>query len=172
MKYNVLMETGICLNAVMMDGEMLTVILMGFMIILLQLLALDQVCYQNFACTYVNDILFFFFFTDESCTEGDIRLAHGANSFEGRVEVCRNSEWGTVCDNYWSRNEGIVACRQLGLPYVAISKNSFHGPGTGQIWLDDLSCHGSESRLFDCPHRIRWNYCDHYRDAGLVCGSK
>ena len=48
------------------------------------------------------------------CDNGDIRLRGGSNIYEGRVEVCWNETWGTVCDGYWSTNDANVACRQLG----------------------------------------------------------
>ena len=56
-------------------------------------------------------------------TEGAIRLAGGALPNEGRVEVCLNSRWGTVCDDAWGTVDANVACRQLG--YSAHSKIFF-----------------------------------------------
>ena len=50
------------------------------------------------------------------CSDGDIRLVDGGNQYEGRVEVCLNDQWGTVCDDYWKSNphNANIACRQLG----------------------------------------------------------
>ena len=48
------------------------------------------------------------------CDDGDIRLVGGTNQYEGRVEICWNEVWGTVCDDFWSTFDATVACRQLG----------------------------------------------------------
>ena len=46
-------------------------------------------------------------------SEGEIRLRGGTEK-EGRVEMCLNNTWGTLCSNSWSDTEVAVACQQLG----------------------------------------------------------
>ena len=48
------------------------------------------------------------------CPYGDIRLVNGESDMEGRVEICTNNGWGTVCDNQWTDNHTAVLCRGLG----------------------------------------------------------
>ena len=55
------------------------------------------------------------FFVDGTCNNSDIRLVEGRNSLEGRVEVCHQGQWGTVCGYSWDFRAASVACRQLGL---------------------------------------------------------
>ena len=61
------------------------------------------------------------YYCSTACVEGDLRLVGGIY-YEGRLEICLNSEWGAVCgvEEYRSqiRNREVrdVACRQLGFP--------------------------------------------------------
>ena len=42
--------------------------------------------------------------------------------------------------------------------------------GAGQIWLDDVRCRGTETRLIDCPARALGTHnCGHSEDAGVRC---
>jgi len=59
------------------------------------------------------------------CENGDIRLANGNTAFEGRVEICWNETWGTVCDGFWSGFDAIVACRQLGYSSSGMHENLY-----------------------------------------------
>ncbi len=48
------------------------------------------------------------------CLEGDVRLVGGSTANEGRVELCYDNQWSTVCDDGWDNIDASVACRQAG----------------------------------------------------------
>ena len=49
-----------------------------------------------------------------SCKEGDVRLVNGTIVSNGRLEVCVNGVWGSVCTSGFTSIDGIVVCRQIG----------------------------------------------------------
>ena len=83
-------------------------------------------------------------------------------------------QWGTVCDDLWDLNDAAVVCRQLGYLRASFAYSSSHfGQGTGPIWLDNIQCTGTESRLDQCPHNgIGVHNCIHSEDTGVRCTSK
>lgn len=54
------------------------------------------------------------------CLDGDVRLVGGSVVSEGRVEVCYNNQWGTVCDLGWDSEDASVVCGQSGFSHIGI----------------------------------------------------
>lgn len=54
---------------------------------------------------------------DVQCEDGDVRVVGGETVLEGRVEVCLNHAWGTVCSRGFTEDEAHTVCSQLGFPF-------------------------------------------------------
>ena len=44
---------------------------------------------------------------------------------EGKIEVCFDSVWGTVCADDWNSSDASVVCRQLGFSYDGKEKHGY-----------------------------------------------
>ena len=128
-------------------------------------------------------------FLDHCNEEGSIRLSNGADSREGRVEICLNGYWGTVCSTGWNERDALVACTQAG--YHTLSKlmvsfiminylmcvgaipvtNGYFGRGTGPVHMTGVDCTGSEESLTQCSYvnGIGATNCYHAKDVGVMC---
>ena len=138
-----------------------------------------------------NKLLIYIIGYADNCTYGDVRLVGGSNRTSGRVEVCANNLWGTICDDGWDNIDAKIVCRMLNfsssgkyiyfiysvivllLHYIsgAIARGSANfGQGNGSILLDDVQCTGNEVSIFYCSHKsIGSHDCSHSEDAGVVC---
>ena len=52
------------------------------------------------------------------CTDGQVRLMNGSEPSEGqrvgRVEICYNNTYGSVCDDFFNENAAAVVCNGTG----------------------------------------------------------
>ncbi|KAH3725455.1 hypothetical protein DPMN_051299 [Dreissena polymorpha] len=99
-----------------------------------------------------------------------VRLAGGGNSW-GRVEVLHDDFWGTVCDDNADIHFANVLCKELGMSNGTILHLGDYADGSGKIWLDDVTCTGTESSIVNCTHN-GWGVtnCVHEEDVGVLCG--
>jgi len=79
--------------------------------------------------------------------------------------------WGTVCDSGWDDIDATVVCRELGYVNGTATRQAQFGPGSGPVWLNQVGCVGSESKLSHCEHNGAGNVgsCSHAQDAGVIC---
>ena len=109
------------------------------------------------------------------CVDGDIQLVNGSSPLEGRVEICMNNAWGTVCNNSFSSSDAEVVCTQLGYRFngSSVLAPSEFSQGSGPIFLDRVSCEGGEERVLDCQQTpIGLHTCTHQQDTGVKCIGK
>lgn len=149
------------------------------------------VCYSSeYVCVCVLK------FPPLDCANGQVRLMNGSspsNGMEGRVEICYENIYGTICDDLWDEDAARVACggmrgnshqqdlqlKLLMLPFHTCvgaplnGRDNVYGSGNGSIVLDNVVCSGNEDNLLLCAHNnIFENNCDHLEDAAVVCGSE
>lgn len=56
------------------------------------------------------------------CVDGAVRLVNdgSVDPIEGRVEICINNIWGSVCNRGFSTEEAEVICRQINNTFEGI----------------------------------------------------
>ena len=116
-----------------------------------------------------------------------MRLVGGLTNREGRVEVCLDGRWGTVCGEGWGDTEAGLVCSTMGFPaqskhisqtihtiatYIPLlltdsTMYQFGGHLVQPIY--NLTCSSSESDLPNCTVTLAPDSCDHSMDLGVRC---
>ena len=129
------------------------------------------------------------------CHDGDVRLVNGSGPHEGRVEVCFNETWGTICGYIdpwdWNVTQADVVCQQLGysgagtiiivfasvshaynVVYVitVIERSTFDfGRGSLPILVTYVFCQGYESNIGECTYYTSTTWpSDCLRYGGII----
>ena len=108
----------------------------------------------------------------DSCPDTRVRLEGSTVPYAGRLEVCFNGLWGSVCDDLFDQTDADVVCRELGYG-AALAPSTYYGPGSGPVWLDNLRCTGTEGTILNCSHSgVGIHNCGHSEDVGIICQRK
>ncbi|XP_051874634.1 deleted in malignant brain tumors 1 protein-like [Pristis pectinata] len=98
-----------------------------------------------------------------------LRLADGEGRCDGRVEVYYGGVWGRVTDGLWDFKDADVVCRQLNCGFaIQVYTHSKYGIGKGPVLMNNASCNGSESYLWNCTF-TQGNYLSISNDVGVFC---
>ena len=107
-----------------------------------------------------------------SClTYNSMALFGGGSPRQGRLEVYHSYRWGTVCDDGFNDAAVKVVCYSLGFGYIGQEVTiANYGMGKEKIWLDDVSCEGTERHISICSHG-QWGIhnCGHNEDVAVAC---
>ena len=148
---------------------------------------------------YLSFIIIAIGVSSGNCTAGSVRLVGGSNQYEGRVEVCVNQAWSSVCTySGWNKKSAKIICNQVGdnlsmhnvshiiypicilvnINYGTVDKFGFP-QGSGRVLLGYFSCDGDEANLLECSpnylYMYAYGYCQHshyyrkYYDAAVIC---
>ncbi|PIK36546.1 hypothetical protein BSL78_26621 [Apostichopus japonicus] len=108
----------------------------------------------------------------QDCEESAVQCTRcpGDSYLNVDTQTCQDS-----CNYFVSRVTANVRLVGGGGPLegrVEAMKRGAFGYGDGEIWLDELSCDGTERDWKDCSMEIREigaHDCEHHEDAGVVC---
>lgn len=108
------------------------------------------------------------------CEEGSVRLVDGLGNGTGRVEVCVEGTWGTVCDSNFDADDASFVCDMLGFE----GAGGLTIDGTRWLYADVTHCDSVHTGLWVvvCAWLIvtiehlmwqqyrEWHHCQEFRE--------
>ena len=119
------------------------------------------------------------------CSDGDLRLVDSERIGEGRVEICFNNTFGSVCADFWDEMDAQVVCGQLGfmrngqvsfrfynictLAFITFAGSLPNTTTSGSsVFLSNIQCNGNEAMLSECSTSTA-TQCPRAEFAGVRC---
>ncbi|XP_064397348.1 deleted in malignant brain tumors 1 protein-like isoform X2 [Halichondria panicea] len=97
------------------------------------------------------------------CNDGAMRLVGGSTVSEGRLEICHNGQWGTICNQGWTHRRAAQVCSRLGLPTYYATLHQFN---EGAASVHTYNCTTMDSDISNCIQEFS---CTHSMDVGVKC---
>ena len=105
----------------------------------------------------ISSVCLFFSARGNECRDGTVQLR--GSTREGRVEICIEGLWGTICDTSWDSRDAAVVCRQLGYPSFGEWKNKSVPSGVGaQCVLSYSYVIMFDNWLLHIASRFHWEF--------------
>lgn len=103
-----------------------------------------------------------------------IRLTGGLDQCSGVVEIHRNGNWGTVCDNCWNENLASMVCSMLQCGGKPQKVSQFNPPlkhNNGALYY--YSCAPGLQSLWQCQELINVAHaCKDSKASGVICNGE
>ena len=82
------------------------------------------VCVGNTLCFILFFNLLIVYSHAESCTDGTVRLRGSTVQYAGRIEICIDTTWTSLCDQSWDFKDAQVVCKELGYSLYGITNKT------------------------------------------------
>ena len=131
-----------------------------------------------------------YFHSDTTCMNGTVRLVGGLNVKQGRVHICYDGQWHSICSDNWNEMnaESDVVCSTLGYSsdlgkkqlkrvvlqekpsptFTAVSVTADFGNDSSPVFPNDIQCIGDELTLNNCIF-TEHNHRNCQKIAGVIC---
>ena len=90
------------------------------MLVLIFLTCIYCLCAPIFSSKSSSPHFSNFWYIAGNCTSGEVQLVDGKSKYEGRLEVCYEGSWTSLCSYGVNSRVAAVVCRQLNFTTIGI----------------------------------------------------